>query len=82
MPSDIEKFVESLDSETENDDVEVVESETEPELNSQNGLSANVSRVVLQPFQIATYKQSGDAHLWVRCLGYKENNTFISVWRV
>ena len=35
MPSDIEKFVESLDSEAENDDVEVVESATE-EIQAEN----------------------------------------------
>lgn len=61
--------------------VEVVESVEMPETNDKNGLGDTTSRVVLQPYQTATYKQSGAYHLWVRCLGYKEDNTFISVWR-
>ena len=61
--------------------VEVVESVDAPEVNNESGLLNGTSRVVLRPLQTATYKQSGAFHLWVRCLGYKENNTFISVWR-
>jgi hypothetical protein len=61
--------------------VEFVESVEMPETNDEKGLGDTTSRVVLQPYQTATYKQSGVYHLWIRCLGYKEDNTFISVWR-
>lgn len=61
--------------------VEFVEGTETPELTENNGLLNATSRVVIQPLQTATYKQSGVAHLWARCLGYKDGTTFISVWR-
>ena len=60
--------------------IELVESYEQPEVNADNGLFNDVSRVVLLPYQVANYRQSGNNHLWARCLGYKEENTFISVW--
>lgn len=61
-------------------DVEIIEATETPELTENNGLLNATSRVVLKPYQTATYKQSGSTHLWVRALGYKDN-TFISIWR-